>query len=97
MMLFLFRDILRRFLPVKFVRRGIQKIIGGYIIELAKRNEVPHGHFIGTALITGIHCLGCAENICNLLLGQVIIFAQTTQFVRKCLHIITPCYNMPIV
>jgi len=58
---------------------------------------MAQGHFIGTTLIPGVHSLRCAENICNLLLRQIIIFTQSPQSLCKCLHTITPCQSMSIV
>ena len=34
-------------------------------------------HLIGTAFIAGIHGLGCAQDICHLGLGKVIVFPET--------------------
>ncbi len=34
------------------------------------------GHFVCAPFIPGVHSLGCAEIICNLLLGSVMIFSE---------------------
>lgn len=54
----------------RFVLVGncIKEIVSGDIIEFAKGNEMVDRHLVGTPLIACIHGLGCAENICDLLL-----------------------------
>lgn len=47
---------------------------------------------IGAPFVARIHGLGSAENLCNLLLGQVVIFTKTSDFLNQCAHTITPLH-----
>ena len=84
-------------LGTPLIRSGIEKIVGRYVVKLAKSNQVADGHFIGTAFISGIHGLGGAENRGNLRLGEVVVLAKPTEFVRKERIFQPPNYTMPIL
>ena len=62
------------FLRFSGIGLSAQKIIRRYIIETAERSQPVDRHFIGTALISGIHGLRGSKNRCHLCLGQIIIF-----------------------
>ena len=43
-----------------------QDIVGGHVINFAQLDQVMNGQLIRAALISGIHCLGRAQELCDL-------------------------------
>ena len=67
----------------------VQQKVSGNIVEFAKGYKVVDGHFVGATLIAGIHRLGSAQNIGNLLLGQIVVLPQASELFHKCPHFLT--------
>ena len=53
-----------------------EEVIGGNPIILAKGQQVVDRQLVGAALVSGIHGLRGAEEVCNLLLRFVVILTQ---------------------
>ena len=74
-----------------FIFRGIsrsQHFIRRYTVQLTQCNKVAERHFVGTALISGIHGLGCAQIFSHFSLRHVVVFTKVSQFLHNLLHIV---------
>lgn len=61
-----------------FLLAETQNVVGRDVVEVRQIDEVSDGHFAGSALIPGIHGLGSSNELCYLLLGQVVVFSEIT-------------------
>lgn len=56
-----------------------QKIVGGNAVIIRQLQQVPQRQFVGAPLVAGVHGLGCAEDIGDVLLRFVVILPQIPQ------------------
>ena len=68
------------------IRRGVEKVVGGDVVEPAEGHQMPDGQLVGAPLVTGVHGLGGAQDLGHLGLGQVVVLPQPPELFLNGLH-----------